>query len=222
MPLQSLWAYEHGVLWALDVDGDGAPAGPARPRAPAIFAEATSATAGALATAMGLTRPDEIQRRFDAGSRCFVARIGGAFAAYGWVSEGEERIGELERSLRMRPGEAYIWDCATLAPYRRQGIYSALLVYIVATLRREGVHRLWIGTALQNRPSLKGFANAGFQPVVTIRYIRLLGLSYSWLGDVAGAPPALVADARRALTSERSPQGVASHPAHMSGSPHDG
>jgi GNAT superfamily N-acetyltransferase len=219
MPLQSPWAYEHGVLWALDLES--APPALARPRAPAIFAEATSAT-GALATAMGLSGPDEIQRRFAAGSRCFVGRIGAAFAAYGWVSEGEERIGELERSLRMQAGEAYIWDCLTLEPYRRQGLYSALLVYIVATLRREGVHRLWIGTALQNRPSLKGFANAGFQPVVTIRYIRLLGMSRSWLVDVAGAPPDLVTDARRSLASDPSPQGVASHPARTRGSLHDG
>lgn len=216
---QPLWAYERGVLWAMDLDGE--PPAAARPRAPAIFAEAAPETSGALATAMGLTDPSEIQRRFAAGSRCFVARIGDAFAAYGWVSQGEERIGELERSLRMRRGEAYIWDCVTLEPFRRQGIYSALLVYMVATLRREGLHRLWIGASQQNRPSLKGFANAGFQPVVTILYVRLLGLGYSWLVGVANAPPALVADARQALASDRSPHGVVGQ-AHTSGSLHDG
>jgi GNAT superfamily N-acetyltransferase len=207
MPAQPLWAYERGVLWALDLES--APPATSRPSTNATFTEATPEDAGALAAAMSYTGPEEVQRRSAAGSRCFVARIGDAIAAYGWVSQGEERIGELERLLRMRPGEAYIWDCATLEPYRRQGLYSALLVYIVAMLRREGLRRIWIGASLQNRPSLKGFANAGFQPVITILYARLLGLSHSWLVGVANAPPALVADARQALTNDRSPHGIA-------------
>lgn len=205
MPSQPLWAYERGALWAMDLDA--ATQAPARPHAVATFSEAAPAAAGTLAAAMGLAEPREAQRRFTRGSRCFVAWIEGAIAGYGWVSQGEEEIGELERVLRMRPGEAYIWDCATLEPFRRRGIYSALLGHIVATLRREGLQRLWIGASLGNQPSLKGFANAGFQPAITILYIRLLRVSHSWLIGAASAPPALIADARWALVESRETRG---------------
>lgn len=209
MPSQPLWAFERGVLWAMDLDGD--PPAPSRPHATGTFAEAAPEMARALAAAMGLPEPHEVQRRFTAGSRCFVARIGDAIAGYGWVSQGEERIGELERVIRMRPGEAYIWDCATLESFRRRGVYSALLTYIVTMLRREGLRRLWIGASTRNHPSLKGFANAGFQPAITILYVRLLSLSHSWLVGAAGVAPGLVADARRALVSDRGAGGVDIH-----------
>ncbi len=222
MPFQSLWAFERGALWAMDLDG-ALPAA-ARSHTAATFSEAAPGAEEALAAAMGLAGSRAVQRRFAAGSRCFVARIEGAITGYGWVSQGEEQIGELERVLRMRPGEAYIWDCATLEPFRRQGIYSGLLAHIAATLRREGLQRLWIGASLGNRPSLRGFASAGFQPVITILYIRLLRVSHSWLVGAASAPPALVADARRALVAShdtRAGQPMTDH-ARERGSLHHG
>lgn len=201
MPSQRLWAFERGALWAMDLD-KATPA-PARSPTVATFGEVAPEAADLLSRAMGGAGPCEAQRRFAAGSRCFVARIEGDIAGYGWVSQGEECIGELERIIRLRPDEAYIWDCATLEPFRRLGVYSALLGYIATTLRREGLRRLWIGASLQNRPSLKGFANAGFQPVVIILYARLLRMSRSWLIGAASAPPALVAGARWALVDDR-------------------
>ena len=206
MPSQPLWAYERGALWAMDLDGKRP--GPMRTQTSARFSEAKPETALALAAAMNLAEPHIVQRRFTAGSRCFVARIDGAIAGYGWISQGVEHIGELERELRMRPDEAYIWDCATLPLFRRQGIYSALLEYIAAALRDEGIRRLWIGASLKNRPSLRGFANAGFQPAITIIYIRLLSVSHSWLIGEASAPPALVADARGTLIDVRERAGA--------------
>lgn len=197
-----LWAYEHGTLWAMDLDNHGD--APARRTAQAVlFSEAPPETAGSIAAAMGLEEPSEVRRRFAAGSRCFVARVEGDIVAYGWVSQGMEQIGELERSLHMRPDEAYIWNCATLPAFRRQGLYTALLGYIVAVLREEGMRRLWIGTSLQNQPSLQGMAAAGFQPVIKVMYIRLLRVSHAWVMGEASAPPAQVAAAQRALSDAR-------------------
>lgn len=219
MPSHRLWAFERGVLWALDLEDmeERAPAMPASPHAsaaPLICQEARPGTDEAeerLARAMGLAEASEIRRRFAAGSRCFVARVGdGDIAGYGWVSRGEERIGELERTLRMRPEEAYIWDCATLPPYRRRGVYTALLLAMADALRGAGVRRVWIGAARGNRPSLGGFARAGFQPVASVTFLRALGLRRFWLRAEASAQPALVAEARRALLDEPvGAQGVA-------------
>lgn len=208
MPSHRLWAFERGVLWALNLEDleERAPATPTPPHASAapMICEEThleaDEAAALLAQAMGLAGSSEIRRRLAAGNRCFVARgDGGVVAGYGWVSRGEERIGELERTLHMAPGEAYIWDCATLPPYRRRGVYTTLLLAMVEALRGEGARRLWIGAARGNRPSLRGFARAGFEPVARVAFLRALGLRRFWLRAEPGAPPTLVAEARRAL-----------------------
>ena len=196
MPAQRLWAYERGALWVMTLDHD---IPPPVTLAGVAFGEAAPADAAEVAAAMGLSAPAEALERFGAGSRCFTARVAGEIACYGWVSWGSERIGELERVLRMRPDEAYIWDCATLEPYRRRGIYGALLRFMVATLRAEGANRLWIGASTRNEPSLRAFASAGFRPAVGVTFARLLSLRHLWVSGAAGAAPTLVAYARRAL-----------------------
>src|SRR5690348_8080490 len=118
-----LWAFERGTLWARECGGSGKSAAPVIPGREAALQEAQYTDSEALASAMGLVEETEIRRRFDAGRRCFVALVDGSIATYGWVSHGVESIGELERSFRMAPDEAYIWDCATLLPYRGQHLY---------------------------------------------------------------------------------------------------
>lgn len=207
MPSHRLWAFEAGALWALDTRDTPLPA---RPPA-AQISEAQEADAPTLSWMMGVER-DEVERRFAATNRCFVARVGSALAGYGWVSHGAERIGELERTLRMKPGEAYIWDCLTLPPYRGQGVYTALLNAITATLRSEGGGRVWIGAALSNHPSLKGFARAGFRPALTISYLRIGRSNYSWIARPASVSPALYADACWAMVDARAQtQGSLAH-----------
>jgi GNAT superfamily N-acetyltransferase len=190
------WAYERGTLWALDLAA--APVVVA-PRVVATFGAAPPAEAAALAVEMGSRDAAELTSRFGAGSRCFAARVEGHLAAWGWVSFGVEEIGELERSLRMRPGEAYCWDCGTLLEYRRQGLYTALLGHVATTLRGEGAVRLWIGASRLNRPSVRGFAAAGFQPAINLTYLRLGGWRHVWVGAHPRAAPWLAAEARRAL-----------------------
>ncbi len=192
-----LWALERGALWARECDRKDI--APVVPRREAVLREALLNDAEALARAMGVAGTTETQRRFESGRRCFVALVDGAIATYGWVSHGVESIGELERSFRMAPDEAYIWDCATLPPYRGQHLYRALLDYIATTLCRDGTRRIWIGASLDNTSSIRGFAAAGFQPVLTLTYLRLLGIGRVWMAGDTAASPALVARARECL-----------------------
>lgn len=200
MPSHRLWAFERGVFWALDLEERAPLATTHAPAASVTCEEARPEVEATLAQAMGPSEMGEIRRRFAAGSRCYVARdVGGAIAGYGWVSRGEERIGELERSFRLPPDAVYIWDCATLPPYRQRGVYTALLEAMVSALRSEGARRIWIGASRANRPSLRGFARAGFHPVASVTFVRALGLRRLWLRAEPDAPPALVAEAREAL-----------------------
>ena len=193
------WAFERGTLWARECDGNGDGAVLVAPKIRATLGEVYSEAADELATAMGFADSAQALRRFGGGRRCFVARVDGSIATYGWVSRGVERIGELERTLRMAPAEAYIWDCATLPHYRGQRLYCALLSHIAATLCHDGAQRLWIGAALSNAPSIRGFAAAGFQPVLRLTYLRLLGVRHLQIVGAPTAPPELVVRARASL-----------------------
>jgi hypothetical protein len=172
---------------------------PVEPHLAATFGEVRLDAAPVLAGAMGLASPEPVRRRFASGRRCFVAWVAGVIASYGWVSQGAECIGELERPIHMLEGEAYIWDCATLQPYRRRHLYSALLGHVVTVLRNEGLQRLWIGASLGNQPSVQGFAAARFQPAAKFTYVRLLTAHRLCMEGYPTASPSLIAAARSAL-----------------------
>src|SRR5258707_13583773 len=97
-----------------------------------------------------------VLQRFDNGRHCYVGRIEGTVATYGWVTFDEEDIGELSLSIRLKAGEAYIWNCATLPAYRGERLYPALLTPVIGELHRQGVRRGWIWPEPHNLPAPKG------------------------------------------------------------------
>jgi GNAT superfamily N-acetyltransferase len=155
-----------------------------------------------LARAMGLDDQAVVQR-FDNGRHCYVGRSEGRLATYGWVTFDEEDISELGLSIRLKAGEAYIWNCATLPAYRGQRFYPALLRYIVDELHHQGLHRVWIGTDTDNLPSQSGVILAGLQPIGDVFISRVLTMRRLWLWGRPGVPERLVMDARQALLGGR-------------------
>jgi len=194
------WTVERGSLWALETAGE--PPRLCSTRAAAEFVELGLADAADLAAAMNLPGPEPVRQRLQSGRRCFALRVTGQLAAYGWVTRGAERVGELERIFKLRDGEAYIWDCATLPAWRGQRLYSALLSQIARQLHRESAERIWIGAAQQNGPSLRGFANAGFEPVVNLTYRRIYRLTLMWLDQPPSSRRPLVVEAYRILIGD--------------------
>ncbi|WP_052888774.1 GNAT family N-acetyltransferase [Thermogemmatispora carboxidivorans] len=160
-----------GTFWAFDLDRPimtGLPA-----RLPAIFLRAGPERAEELAAAMQVASPAVVVERFARGCQCYVAYLEGGktLASYGWISFNHEEIGELELTIRLRPGRAYIWDCATLPPYRGRRLYPALLVSIARVLQEQGLRRLWIGADASNYASRRGIEVAGFQAVADVTCI---------------------------------------------------
>lgn len=190
-----------GILWVRNLDwpvpNDVAP------RVPATFRQLCLEEIESLAHLMQLADPTAIQQRLASGKRCYVAQVGNALAAYGWVSWDEEEIGEIGLRLHLMPGEAYIWDCATAPAYRRLRLYTALLIHIVEQLRIEGLCRVWIGADADNVASQNGMTLAGFQPVADLVVTRVIGLRQFWVRSRDGVPDYVVNDARRALLGDR-------------------
>jgi len=189
-----------GTIWMLNLDW---PTPNVAPLIPATFARIGPEAAEMLARAMGLLDSTAVGQRFEAGRRCYAAWVEGALAAYGWVSFEDEEIGEMRVRIRLTPGEAYIWDCATVTAYRRCRLYTALLTHIIGEMRAEGLCRLWIGTDQENVVSQQGIARAGFLSVADLVVTWVVAMRKLWVGGRPGVPDEWVSDARRALLGDR-------------------
>ncbi len=194
------WATERGTLWALET-GNGLP--PVfQAQVEASFEEADQSDVEALAKVMNRPTAKPIRRRLRAGRRCFTLKVGDQIITYGWLTHGVEHVGELERQFNLRDDEAYIWDCSTAPAWRGRGCYSALLNHMIYRLHQEDVPRIWIGASRQNKPSIRGFANAGFRPVVDLTYRRLFSLTLMWIREASPNGHPLVPAAYRVLLND--------------------
>src|SRR5262245_39364207 len=170
------WSVEQGTFWAVDTsDASGKTLPPRQivrgmPADAVTFGEIGSegSKAGDKEALAAIDRPSSqpFRQRLANHRRCFVAKVEDQIAAYGWVTQGVEYVGELERHFNCRADEAYVWDCFTFPAWRGQHLYSALLNHIVYRLHGEGVQSVWIGASRQNQPSIRGIVNAGFISVV--------------------------------------------------------
>lgn len=198
--MQQPRAVEDGTLWALETS-DGLPP-LCRARVETKFEEVQAGDIDSLAAAMNLSTPEPVRQRLHSGRRCFILKVGDEIATYGWVTHGVECVGELERQFYLHDDEAYIWDCSTIPAWRGQRCYSALLSQIIYRLHGESVARLWIGASRQNQPSVRAFANAGFNRVVDVVYRRFYRLTLMWIQSANSAPRPLVSAAYRILLNE--------------------
>jgi ribosomal protein S18 acetylase RimI-like enzyme len=188
-----------GTIWMLNLDK---PKPALIPHMDITFRRINSDDEPALVSATGYAA-SEIHKRFETGRHCYAAWTEDQIAAYGWVSFEHEDIGELNLQIKLLPGEAYIWDCATLLQFRGKYLYSALLIYILAELRAQGLCRAWIGADVENIASQKGMRRAGFHHVADLVIERVLATRQVWVTGQPDVPESIVAEARRAFLNDR-------------------
>ncbi len=189
-----------GTIWVVNLDE---PVPAISPRVAATFRRVGPDLVPALVSARGGGASAEIFQRFETGRCSYTAWVGDQLASYAWVSFDEEHIGELNLRIRLLPGEVYIWDCATVPTFRRNGLYSALLGYVIGELRAEGLCRAWIGADMDNKPSQQGIARAGFHHVADLVVARVLAMRQVWVQAQPDVPDHIIAEARRAFLNDR-------------------
>lgn len=108
-------------------------------------------------------RAADLEDRFSAGHRAYVAWLDGRPVAYGWVATARAEIGELGLTFEVPLANRYLWDFITLPPWRGLGIYPRLLQAILHL--EEAAERFWVGHDAPNLPSRRGILKAGFQEV---------------------------------------------------------
>jgi ribosomal protein S18 acetylase RimI-like enzyme len=147
-------------------------------KAPIRFHEITQAEATPLQLAQeksGHYPPGDVARRLETRREAFVGEVetplGKLIVTYGWVALTDEPLGNTGCSFNPPPGDAYLYDFATVPEYRGLGFYPALLRYILGELARRGIRRAWIGTAPGNHASAHSIERAGFTKVADSAYI---------------------------------------------------
>jgi GNAT superfamily N-acetyltransferase len=135
--------------------------------------------------------------RLARGSRCFGAWVGHELVGYGWLSTKSEWIGEVELEIRLPAGEAYVWNCVTLARHRRKGVFRSVVTAIVGQAHKEGLARLWIASL--EGVGGKTMQQAGFQPVLRFNSAKRLRLYWLMVSPADGVAPDLLASAREAV-----------------------
>jgi GNAT superfamily N-acetyltransferase len=189
-----------GTIWMLNLD-EATPV--VTPRVHAEFRRITLDLMPALSAIRGYDASDEFLQRFETGRRCYGAWVEGQPAAFGWVSYEDEEIGELNLRIKLLPGEVYVWDCVTASRFRGNGLYSALLSYILSELRTQQICRAWIGADLDNVASQKGIERAGFRHIADLIIERVLAIRQVWVAALPNVPESIVAEARRAFLNDR-------------------
>lgn len=138
----------------------------------------------------------EMERRFAAGHRAYLARLDGEVAAWGWVATREATIGELGLTVRLEPDDRYLWNFVTRPSHRGRGIYPRLLqAILLAEAGERG--RFWIAHAPENGASASGIRRAGFAAVAQLSF------------DAAGRPALRALDEREAGSASRALELVA-------------
>lgn len=112
-------------------------------------------------------RAERFRTRFDSPHRCYgFHSSSGEVVAVFWLSLAWDQSIEVPfrygLSLRLAPGQAYIWDCATGSPHQNRGLYRAGLALAAAEARAQGARDVFVVTDVDNQPSMRGISAAGF------------------------------------------------------------
>jgi Acetyltransferase (GNAT) family len=140
---------------------------------------------------------DLVPTRLVRGSRCFGAWVGSELVGYGWLSAKSEWIGEVGLAIAPAAGEAYVWNCVTIAPHRRKGVFRSVVTFLMSQARKEGLARLWIASNfdIPGNP----IEQAGFVPVLRFETATRLGLRWLRVVSVKGVDPRLAASASKVM-----------------------
>ena len=137
-----------------------------------------------------------VPNRLARSSRCFGAWLGHELVGYGWWSTRPEWIGEVELEIAPGAREAYVWNCVTLDPHRRKGVFRSMVNSLVAQAREEGVTRLWIASG--GDIAVNTITQAGFVPVLRIESGARMGLRWLRIEQMSAVDPGLAGAARAA------------------------
>jgi RimJ/RimL family protein N-acetyltransferase len=128
---------------------------------------------------------EEVHRRLDEGSFCYVTWTGDRISSAVWYRSGPAWVPEINRHLAVAPSDIYAYDSWTAREMRGRNIAAVRGERTMKLLRGAGYERQ-IGYALAENPSaLRVHEKLGMRRVGTLGYVQLgpLRLDFTRIGD---------------------------------------
>ena len=116
---------------------------------------------------------DEARRRWRRGDLAVLGRIGGSPAGIGWCARSPVPVLEIERSIRLGPGEAYIHNVFVAPQARGRAVAPSMLEFLAKELRQRDVYRAWALIGTDNVASVRAFEKAAYAAVCDVIYTRM-------------------------------------------------
>jgi GNAT superfamily N-acetyltransferase len=115
----------------------------------------------------------EIERRFDRGDLCFLARSEGRIVGAVWTTRASPAVRYLHTTLAIAPDDVYLYDAYTAPDLRGRRIAPTLYRDVLTHHRAAGVRRAIAAILPENRATMRSLAEAGFRVIGRVGYVQL-------------------------------------------------
>lgn len=123
-----------------------------------------------------------IESRFSRGELCCCALFKSEVVSHCWIAFERECVGEIEREVRLRDGEVYLFDAFTSPAHRGRELFPAVLSKSLDWAEAKGYSRALIFALSDNQASVRAITKAGFKLFQTVTWLNMLGRTLCWLG----------------------------------------
>lgn len=123
-----------------------------------------------------LGRPNHIiDRRFEQGGRCFIARRKGEIAGYLWINVGKYIEDEVRCTYHLHPPENSAWDYDVFVfpKHRLSFTFPRLWEHVNQVLESQGITNSYSRVSYSNTNSLKSHKKLGSQIMGAIYFLNL-------------------------------------------------
>lgn len=140
------------------------------------------------------TAHDIIQKRFQQGCKCFVAKTQAEFIHYNWIFfYWEEGVMGTFRSC-LKADEAICNDAFTEEAWRGKGVHDAVHNHMLRHLQQEGYQCVYTSAGSDNRSSQKAVHRHNWTFYGKILYFVPRGTEKGWVWRIKGSVAPAVAD----------------------------
>jgi GNAT superfamily N-acetyltransferase len=133
-----------------------------------------------LAGSFALT-PQEVARRLAHAHSGLLALHQGQVVAMAWLAFNVQAVVEIDRTLRLRPGESLSYDEFTLPAWRGMGINPRLNQFADGCAREHGAGRRITWRRLCNAPAVRVAEKLGHRQFCVATTVRVLGIDHAWV-----------------------------------------
>lgn len=116
---------------------------------------------------------DHAREKWRRGDLVILARINERPAGIAWCARGPVPVPELDRTLHLGPGEAYIHDVFVAPHARGRAVAPSMLEFLAHELRQRDVYRSWALIGTDNVASVRAFEKAAYAAVCDVIYARM-------------------------------------------------